>query len=314
MTKPNHGTFRTKQIPFTQVPNTIVRDKNVSLKAKGLYQLIQSYITIPNFVVTKPFLLKQCNDGEKSFNSAWRELKETGYLKQYKYRNKTERGFTYEYELLDVASPDLKEPDNSQDPQKGSLDVDHQKVDIQNVDFQKRTDINTDKNNTYSINTILSNQSNTIEEISVQSKDSIRKDRISEKEQKENIEFLTDNINPDLLAEVYPNKKEEIKEIFNLICETVNSSKDFIVVSKENKTIREIQNCFFKLEQRHIEYILNSLDRNTSKIKNPKAYLLATIYNSYYTCANSQNFDFNNQFKDDLYMSNLRLGSQSSMF
>ena len=51
----NSGTFRKKKIYFSQVSNEALRDENLSLKAKGLYALIQSYITIENFILYKDF-------------------------------------------------------------------------------------------------------------------------------------------------------------------------------------------------------------------------------------------------------------------
>ena len=102
----NNGFFRTKSA-FVAVPQIIARDEKLSLKAKGLYLLIQSYITIPNFKLYKSYLIKNCLEGECSFNSAWNELKAEGYLKIYKVANSDKRGFHYEYELFDEARSDI---------------------------------------------------------------------------------------------------------------------------------------------------------------------------------------------------------------
>lgn len=99
------GKFRKKE-SFTMVYNTLLHDNSISMRAKGLYAIIQSYITIPNFVLYKSFLISNATEGTTAFNSAWNELKEKGYLKQFKMR--TENGFTYQYELLD--KPDLSTP------------------------------------------------------------------------------------------------------------------------------------------------------------------------------------------------------------
>ena len=53
--KNNNGKFRKKKIYFTQVSNYALRDKYLSFSAKGLYSLIQSYITIPDFDLYKSF-------------------------------------------------------------------------------------------------------------------------------------------------------------------------------------------------------------------------------------------------------------------
>ena len=93
-----------KKIRFTQVPNNLIDDPNLSYKAKGIYMTILRYITLDNWELSKSHLIKHSKDGEKAFDSGWKELKNTGYLKQYRIPDKTKRGkFTYEYELLDEA-------------------------------------------------------------------------------------------------------------------------------------------------------------------------------------------------------------------
>lgn len=94
-----NGRFR-KRNNYSMVSNYILRDDDISLKAKGLYALIQSYITLDNFTLYKSFLMSRCCEGERAFDSAWKELKEAGYLKMYKIREGA-KTFVYEYELLD---------------------------------------------------------------------------------------------------------------------------------------------------------------------------------------------------------------------
>ena len=60
----SNGTF-IKQRGYTITYNSVVRDKTLSLKAKGLYTLIQSYITLEDFTLSKSFLKTQCLEGEK---------------------------------------------------------------------------------------------------------------------------------------------------------------------------------------------------------------------------------------------------------
>lgn len=109
------GRFRKRKIYFTQVSNHALRNEEMSLKAKGLYALIQSYITIEDFTLYKTTLRKQCVEGESAFESAWKELKKFGYLIQYKIQD--EKGkFFYEYELLD--EPQIQETNQSIHPPK----------------------------------------------------------------------------------------------------------------------------------------------------------------------------------------------------
>lgn len=137
------GSFRKKKVYFTQISNSALRDANLSLKAKGLYSLIQSYITIEDFILYKTFLMKQCKEGVDGFNSTWNELKKAGYLIQYK--TKDEKGtFYYEYELLDEIEKNDPHTENTHMVTPG-VDFPH----VVNGGCINNTDYNnTDYNNT----------------------------------------------------------------------------------------------------------------------------------------------------------------------
>ena len=70
------GFFRSKK-GFTVVQNEITRDVKISLKAKGLYLVIQAYISMPDKKWTKEDFRNLTKEGKKAFDSAWKELKET---------------------------------------------------------------------------------------------------------------------------------------------------------------------------------------------------------------------------------------------
>lgn len=94
-----NGDFRRTQDPFTMVNNTVIEDKNLSMKAKGLYLIIKHYITIPNFTLNKSYLMSLSKEGERAFESGWKELKDAGYLIQYRLKGEDGK-WVYEYELL----------------------------------------------------------------------------------------------------------------------------------------------------------------------------------------------------------------------
>ena len=60
-----NGRFRKKRSNFSIVSNEIIRDSTISLKAKGLYALIQSYITLDGFILYKRFLQSKCREGRE---------------------------------------------------------------------------------------------------------------------------------------------------------------------------------------------------------------------------------------------------------
>ena len=95
------------------VANTVARDTNLSLKAKGLYLLIKMCLRDSefDFMHFKPALEAECKEGGRAFDSAWKELKKAGYLKQYRAPYCEGVGFHYAYKLLvraDASTPSLE--------------------------------------------------------------------------------------------------------------------------------------------------------------------------------------------------------------
>lgn len=105
MKENQNGVFRHRRTNFSAVSNMALQDERLSLKAKGLYSLIQCYNGKPNYRLYKRNLLKLCKEGSKAFDSAWKELKDTGYLKIYRIPSGDNDRFKYEYDLLDEPDP-----------------------------------------------------------------------------------------------------------------------------------------------------------------------------------------------------------------
>lgn len=102
------GMIRKKRTYYAQVSNVALRDETLSLKAKGLLAIIESYLTLDGFTLYKDFLLSKSTDGETSFRGAWRELKDHGYLIQYKFQDIETKRFYYEYEVCDDPHVDFQ--------------------------------------------------------------------------------------------------------------------------------------------------------------------------------------------------------------
>lgn len=165
----DNGVFRRKA-HFTQVQNSVAQNIELSLRARGLYLLIQSYITLPNGSFTKEFFMKKTKvDGKKAFDSGWRELKQNGFLVMHRFR--TEKGFRNEYELLDepqTGAHTIFYDSDGNVTKKLYLDTndltdaydahlcDTQKGDVTEGDITKVPD----NNNTNDINTIKNNTKN----------------------------------------------------------------------------------------------------------------------------------------------------------
>lgn len=122
MNKRVSGRIVTSSQPFTAVSNTILADRSLSLKAKGLFAIIKHYAGISlinqDFVLCKSALENMCVEGERAFNSAWIELKEKGYIIQYKYPTGEKNAFYYEYEVLDEPNPEIYKKQQAEKKEK----------------------------------------------------------------------------------------------------------------------------------------------------------------------------------------------------
>lgn len=103
------GAFKNRRLNFSMIPN-IVLQGDMSLKAKGLYGMIFSYISIPGFTLYKSYLASKAKLGEAAFQSVWNELKNNGYLLQERCQDDYGK-FDWKYELLEEPSiPRLSTP------------------------------------------------------------------------------------------------------------------------------------------------------------------------------------------------------------
>ena len=108
-------------------------------------------------------------------------------------------------------------------------------------------------------------------------------------------EKIKKNIGYEHLLEIY--QKEDIDGLFNIIVDTVCSKKPYLIIAGEKtpKTIVAIR--LLNLNSNHIEYVMDSLKKNATSIKNIKNYLLTALYNASSTIGHyyraEANYDMN---------------------
>ena len=93
-------------------------------------------------------------------------------------------------------------------------------------------------------------------------------------------ELIKENIDYDLLLSEHPNDAETLEGYVELMVEVCCSQRDFIRIAGDNMAADVVRSRFLKLNHDHIDYVLDSLNKNTTLIKNIKAYTLAALYNA----------------------------------
>jgi len=110
------------------------------------------------------------------------------------------------------------------------------------------------------------------------------------------IHHIRESISYEILKERYPDEAM-IDTLYELICDTVTTTKKTIRIGMEEKSAGTVRSVFMKLNSQHIEYVMRCFKQTTRKVNNIKAYLTTALYNApttmqpYYT----------NQVNSDLY-------------
>lgn len=89
-----------------------------------------------------------------------------------------------------------------------------------------------------------------------------------------------------VFGSVYFTAYNTLDEILELMVDVVCTTKDTVRISGDDKPAEVVKGRLLKLDSEHIRFVLDSLRENTTKIRNIKQYLLATLYNAPMTISN----------------------------
>lgn len=92
--------------------------------------------------------------------------------------------------------------------------------------------------------------------------------------------LVKENIAYEVLLKRYPYDKEMLEGIFDLILEVVLTQGDSLLIASNQYPSQLVRSKFLKLDSMHVEYVLDCLRGNTTKIKNIKKYMLAAMFNA----------------------------------
>lgn len=69
-------------------------------------------------------------------------------------------------------------------------------------------------------------------------------------------------------------------EVVELMLETILSQRQYIRIAKDDFPREVVKSRLLKVTSSHVEYVFDCIDKNTTKVYNIKAYLLAALYNA----------------------------------
>lgn len=249
--------------------NHHLRNTELSLKAKGLLSLM---LSLPEgWDYTTKGLAHICRDGVDSIGTALRELERCGYLTRHRIRRENGQLGDIEYTIHERPAADTADTEDDTPPDQSTP---KQENPIQAKPVQEKHA----QLNTYQSNTEESSIYQSIYPDKPQTKG-----RDADIDDGEDIlrayrELIRENIEYDVLCSRYG--MQRVDGIVDLMLETMLSKRPSIRIAGDDFPRAVVGSRFLKLRADHIEYVFDCLDRNTTKISNIKAYLLAALYNA----------------------------------
>ena len=272
---------------YTVMSNHHLRDKSLSLKAKGLLSLM---LSLPEeWDYTTKGLARICKDGVDSICAGVRELEEHGYVIRQRVRNPNGQLGAIEYTILEQPRPPEPEKPERENP---VLDNPEQAYPVLEEPEQGNpAQLNTNRSSKEKSKKDLSSTegSNPVLSIPQPPRGSDRKGRDRMRERESYRELILENIEYDYLIQNHRLDRDRLDELVELMVDTVCSNREMIRIAGDDYPAEVVKSRFLKLNSSHIEYVLDRMRENTTYVRNIKKYLLAALYNapatidSYYT-------------------------------
>jgi len=105
-------------------------------------------------------------------------------------------------------------------------------------------------------------------------------------------EIIKENISYDYLCDC--EDVEEVNCIVDIMTDVVCSEAKEMRVAKRIIPLSALRSIFLKLNENHIQYVLNNLRKTATDIRNIKAYLITSLYNAMQTLQLHTNADVRN--------------------
>ena len=92
--------------------------------------------------------------------------------------------------------------------------------------------------------------------------------------------YLNSQLDMEIMYERYPYDREILDAIMDLMLDVVCSKRKTIRIAGDDKPVNVVKSQFLKINSMHLEYVMDCMKKNPTKVRNIKQYLLAAIYNA----------------------------------
>ena len=261
---------------YTVMSNYHLKDKGLTLKSKGLLSMILSLPEEWNY--TTRGLASICKEGVDAIGSALKELETAGYIVRRQLRGANGRITDTEYIIYEQPQP--KKPD--------VVSPDTENPDMVGPDMEKPAELNIEKSNTEKSITYGSSTDSIPFRETAAARPPERKgrDAMSLTEMESYRDLILENIEYDYLCREFTTYREDLDEIVELMVETVCARRKTTRIAGSDFPHEVVRSRFLKLDSEHIRFVMDSLQKNTTEVRNMKQYLLTVLFNAPTTISN----------------------------
>ena len=292
---------------YTVMSNHHLRNKELSLKAKGLLSQMLSLPEDWDYTLKGLSLINR--EKIDAIREAIKELERAGYIVRSRERDEKGRLRGADYVIFEQPQPPTPDLPTLENPtldnptqekptlEKPTLENPTQlNKDIQRTDLPKKEKLNTDISSTHSI------PFHSLNPLPYEQDEAATPPERKRTEAKTNSaieiyrEIIKDNIDYDILIQDPKMDKDRLDEIVEIMLETVCTARKTIRIAGDDYPAELVKSKFMKLNSSHVEFVLDCMRENTTKIRNIKQYLKAVLFNapstidSYYTALVNHDF------------------------
>ena len=286
----NMAVFRVERNKgYTVMSNHHLRNKDLSLKAKGL---LSQMLSLPeNWDYTLKGLSLINRESIDAIRTAVWELEKAGYITRQQNRDGKGKMADMIYTIYEQPQP---RPEAAEEEQPGL-----ENPVLENPTSDNPTSENPVSGNPMQLNKDISSKEKSITDVSITdpipilSRPSPLEDEAAQPPERKGTEaksqsaieiyrqIIMDNIEYEHLCQhVKGIDRETLDEIVDLLVETVCSARKTIRIAGDDYPAELVKSKFMKLDSSHIEFVFQCLSKNTSEIRNIKKYLLAMLFNA----------------------------------
>ena len=267
---------------YTVMSNHHLRNKELTLKAKGL---LSQMLSLPeDWDYTLAGLSHINREKIDAIREAVKELEKAGYIVRSRERDEKGRLRGADYVIYEQPQPPTSDLPTLENPTQLNKDISSKEQSI------------TDLSSTHSI------PFHSLNPLPYEQDEAATPPERKRTEAKTNSaieiyrEFIKDNIDYDILIQDTKMDKDRLDEIVEIMLETVCTARKTIRIAVDDYPAELVKSKFMKLNSSHVEFVLDCMRENTTKIRNIKQYLKAVLFNapstidSYYTALVNHDF------------------------